>query len=69
VLVSRQDAEKVTLLTRPTLAVSSPTHHESAEAASWPRDAPFPMHRSRPESILNVAHSEHKLSWQLGAGG
>jgi hypothetical protein len=52
--VSSQDAEKVTLLTRPTLAR---------------RDAPFPMHRSRLETILNVAHSEKKLSWQLGVGG
>ena len=53
-LVSRQDAGKVILLTRPTLAR---------------RDAPFSMHRSRLESILNVAHSENKLSWQLGVGG
>jgi hypothetical protein len=27
------------------------------------------MQRSRLESILNVAHSENKLSWQLGVGG
>jgi hypothetical protein len=26
------------------------------------------MQRSRLESILNVAHSENKLSWQLGVG-
>ena len=25
--------------------------------------------RSRLESILNVAHAENKLSWQLGVGG
>jgi hypothetical protein len=27
------------------------------------------MQRSPLESILNVAHSENKLSWQLGVGG
>jgi len=27
------------------------------------------QHRSRLERILNVAHSENKLSWQLGVGG
>jgi hypothetical protein len=52
--VSWQDAEKVALLTRPTPAR---------------RDAPFPMRRSRLDSILNVAHSESKLPWQLGVGG
>jgi hypothetical protein len=49
-----QDAEKVTLLTRLTQAR---------------RDAPVPVHRSRLIEILNVPHSESKLSWQLGVGG
>ncbi len=64
-----QAAEKAFLLTRPTLAATSPTHPESAETASLPSDAPYPMLRSPLESILNVAHSENKLSWQLGVGG
>jgi len=29
----------------------------------------FPMQRSPLESILNVAHSENKLSWQVGVSG
>ena len=33
------------------------------------QDAPFPIFRSHLESILNVAHSVNKLSWQLGVGG
>jgi len=49
-----QDAEIVALLTHSTPARP---------------DAPFPMLRSHLESILNVAHSENKLSWQLGVGG
>ncbi len=32
------------------------------------RDAPFPRRRSRLVKILNVPHSENKLSWQLGEG-
>ena len=32
------------------------------------QDAPFTRRRSRLESILNVAHSVNKLSWQLGVG-
>ena len=34
--------KKARLLTRPTLAVISPSHPESAKAASSPRDAPCP---------------------------
>jgi hypothetical protein len=49
-----RDAEKVALLTPPTPARC---------------DAPFLMRRSRLDSILNVAHSESKLPWQLGVGG
>jgi hypothetical protein len=49
-----QDAEKVSVLTLPTLAR---------------RDAPFTKRRSRLKSILNGVHSENKLSWQLGVGG
>ena len=53
-LLVGQDAEKVHVFTRPTPAR---------------QDAPFPMFRSHLESILNVAHSENKLSWHLGVGG
>ena len=37
-----QDAQKGDLLTRPTLAVTSPARPESAKTASSPRDAPCP---------------------------
>jgi hypothetical protein len=50
----QQDAEKATLLTRPT-----PTR----------QDASSPMRRSRIVQILNVPHLENKLSWQLETGG
>src|SRR4051794_15315075 len=50
----------------PTPATMSPSRPEAFKTASLPRDASFPMLRSRLESILNVAHSESKLSWQLG---
>jgi hypothetical protein len=49
--------------------VFSPARPESAETASLPSDAPYPMLRSPLERILNVAHSENKLSWQLGWAG
>ena len=65
----RQAAEKVAPLTRPARAATSPSYPEAAKTASLPRDAPFPMHRSRIVQILNVPQRENKLSWQLGAGG
>jgi len=53
-MVIDQDAEKVSVLTHPPKAR---------------RGAPFTRQRSHVESILNVAHSENKLSRQLGVGG
>jgi len=45
--MNQQAAENVALFTRPTLAAISPTSPQSVKRASLPREAPFPMHRSR----------------------
>jgi hypothetical protein len=42
-----QDTEKVVLLTRLTTAATSPARPEAAKTVSGPRDASFPMRRSR----------------------
>ena len=42
-----QAAEKVALLTCPTPVDTSPARPEPAKTVSLPRDAPFPMPRSR----------------------
>ena len=65
----RQAAEKVDFLTRPARAATSPSHPEAAKTASLPRDAPFPMHRSRIVQILNVPTWEKSCSDSSGLGG
>ena len=49
-----QDAQKGSLLTRPTLADISPARPESAKTASSPRDAPCPKQgrSERPKMVL-----------------
>src|ERR1044072_3779686 len=59
--------KQTALLTRPTLAVISPSRPESAETDSSPRDAPFPMLRSHLESILNVARG-YSCGASIGCG-
>ena len=61
-----QDAGKVTLFTRPTLAAISPARAESAKTAFSPRDASFPMRRSRIAQKLNVPKRTPRLFARCG---
>ena len=53
----------------PTPAATSPARPEAAKTASLPRDAPFPMHRSRIVQTLNVPHMGNELLGSSGLGG
>ena len=61
-------AENAYVLTRPTLAVISPSRPESAKIASSPWDALVPKLRSRLVKILGVPHPGKELFRQLGVG-
>ena len=59
-----QNAQKVGLLTRPTLAVTSPARPESAKTVSLPRDTPCP--RQGRSSVADPRFTFH-ASRLLGA--
>ena len=52
-----QNAQKVCLLTRPTLAVTSPARPESAKTVSLPRDTPCP--RQSRSSVADPRFTPH----------